>query len=180
MNSLAMFEFTEDDLKSNKRGFITPKQKEVIKNYADGIRRSQQGGLKVVVFFLFLGLCMILGMFLSSESYRTLLFSDPTILIVLIMIVPVVLGIFILSIYFAYKRADRFLNSELKKVEGKVQLDEEHSSKVGSTYYVIVNKVKFPFPEEVHQTFQEGDNYRIFYCETSMLKYILSFEKIEA
>jgi hypothetical protein len=179
MNSLVMFEFTEDDLKSNKLGLFSASQKEVIKNYSDGIRKSQQGGLKVVVFFLVLGLCMILGMFLSSESYRALLFSDPTILIVLITIVPVVLGIFALSIYFAHQRADRFLNSEVKKVEGMARLDEEHSSKIGSTYYVIINKIKFPFPEDISGIFQEGKSYRIFYCETSMLKYLLSFEKID-
>jgi hypothetical protein len=179
MNSFAMFEFTEEDLKSNKRGFFSASQKEVIRNYADGIRKSQQGGLKVVVFFLFLGLCMLLGMFLSSESYRALLFSDPTILIVLVTIVPVVLGIFALSIYGAHRRADRFLNSELKKVEGIARLDEEHSSKVGSTYYVIVNKIKFALPEDASGVFQDGESYRIFYCETSMLKYLLSFEKIE-
>jgi hypothetical protein len=177
MNFLAMFEFTDDDLNSNKRGFISASQKKIIQNYADGIRKSQQGGWKVVVFFLVLGLCMILGMMLSSESYRALLFSDPTILIVLALTVLVVLGIFGLSIYSAHKRADRFLNSELKKVEGPIRLDETHSSKVGSTYYVIIGKVKFPFPEPVAGTFREGDVYRIFYCETSMLRYILSFEK---
>jgi hypothetical protein len=178
MNFLTTFEFTEDDLNSNKRGFISASQKKIIKNYADGIRKSQQGGWKFVVFFLFLGLCMILGMMLSSESYRALLFSDPTILIVLALTVPVVLGIFALSIYAANRRADRFLNSELKKVEGAIRLDETHSSEVGSAYYVIIGKVKFPFPEPIAGTFLEGDVYRIFYCETTALRYILSFEKV--
>jgi len=179
MNSLAMFEFTEDDLNANKRGFFSASQKETIKNYADGIRRSQQGGLKIVVFFLFLGVCMILGMLLSSESYRALLFSDPTILIVLALTVVVVLGIFTLSIYAAHARADRLLNSDVKRVEGVVRLDETHSSKVGSAYYVIIGKIQFVFPEEISGTFQEGEAYRIYYCETSMFKYVLSFEKVD-
>ena len=113
MNFLAMFGFTEDDLESNKRGSISTSQKETIKNIADGIRNSQWGGLKVVIFFLFLGLCIILSMFLSSESYRALLFSDPSILIVFATTVPVVLGIFALSIVSAYRRADRLMDSEL-------------------------------------------------------------------
>ena len=179
MNSLAIFEFTEDDLKSNQRGFISVNQKAMIENMAQGIRGSQSGGSKVGVFFLFFGLCLILGMFLSVESYRTALFTDPIILTVLVLIVPVVLGIFGLSIYSAYKRAERLLNSELKKVEGRVELDETHSSKVGSTYYVIIRKIRFPFPEDISGTFQEGKIYRIYYCETSMLKYMLSFEKVE-
>ena len=71
------------------------------------------------------------------------------------------------------------LNSKLKKAEGVVRLDESHSSEVGSTYYAIIGKIKFSFPEEISGAFPEGKTYRIFYCETSMLKYILSFEKID-
>jgi hypothetical protein len=179
MNSLSMFEFTEEDLKSNKRGFFSDSQKAVLKGYAEGMRRSQSGGIWVVIFFLFLGLCIILGMFLSNESSRAALFSSPFNLIALAMIVPVVLGIFALSIWGAYRRADRLLNAELKSVEGVARLDESHDSGVGSTYYVIVGKVKLPFADEVHDTFQEGKKYRIFYCETSMFKYILSFERLD-
>lgn len=174
-----MFEFTKEDLESNQRGFFSETQRETLKNYAAGIRNSQWGGLKVVIFFLFFGLCLILGMFLSVKSYRTALFSDPVILIALSATVFVVLGIYSLSIYLAYRRADRLINSELKKVEGAVRLDETHSSKLGSTYYVIVGKVRFAFPEEIGGTFQEGNSYRIYYCETSMFRYMLSFEKLD-
>lgn len=178
MNFLAMFEFSEEDLSSNQRGFISASQKMSIKNMAEGIRKSSWGGLKVVPFFLILGYCLILGMLLSSESYRAMLFTDPSILILLAVIVPVVFGILALSIYLAYRRAGRLSNSELMKVEGAVELDEYHSSKTGSTYYVVVEGVKFAFPEEISGTFQEGKSYRIFYCETSMFKYMLSFEKL--
>ena len=179
MNFLAMFEFTEEDLKSNKNGFISASQKEALKNMAKGIHSSQSGSLKWGVLFLFFGLCVILGMFLSVESYRSMMVTDPTILIVLCLIVPVVLGIFSLSIYGAHRRADRLLNSELKKVEGVVRLDESHSSNPGTAYYVNIGKVKFAFPEDISGTFLEGKSYRIFYCETSMFKYMLSFEKVD-
>ena len=179
MNSLAMFDFTEEDLKSNKRGFFTSRQREIVENMAGGIRRSSWGGLKVVPFFLILGLCLILGMFLSSESYRAMLFTDPSILISLVVIVIVVFCILVLSIILAYRSADRLSNSELKKVEGKVRLDESYSESAGRAYYVIIGKIKFVFPEDVSGTFQEGKAYRIFYCETSMFKYLLSFEKVD-
>lgn len=179
MNSLAMFEFTDEDLKSNKRGFFTPKQREIIENTAGGFRKSSWAGFKIVPFFLILGLCLILGMFLSIESYRTMLFTDPSILISLAGIVFVVFCILVLSIILAYRRADRLSNSELKKAEGKVRLDESHSESAGTAYYVIAGKIKFVFPEDVSGTFQEGKSYRIFYCETSMFKYMLSFEKAD-
>src|SRR5690349_18768389 len=135
MNFLAMFEFTMDDLKSNQRGLISVKQKDAIENIAEGIRKSQRGSAKAGVFFLFFGLCIILGMFLSSENYRAMLFTDPSILLSLGTIVLIVFGILALSIYLTYRRADRFSNSGLKEVEGLAHLDETHSSKTGSTYY---------------------------------------------
>ena len=180
MSYLSMFEFTEEDLKSNKRGFFSASQKATLKGYAEGMRSTQRGGIWVVIFFLFLGLCIILGMSLSNESSRRALFSDPLILIALAMIVPVVLGIYALSIWGAYRRADRLANAELKSVEGVARLDESHDDGVGSTYYVIINKVKLPIPEEASgSVFREGKKYRIFYCHVSMLKFILSFESID-
>jgi hypothetical protein len=180
MSYMSTFEFTEEDLKSNKRGFFSASQKAMLKGYAEGMRRTQKGGLWVVIFFLFLGLCIILGMFLSNESSRKALFSSPFSLIALAMTVPVVLGIFALSIWAAYRRADRLANAELKSVEGVARLDETHDSEVGSAYYVIINKVKLPIPEESSGSiFQEGKRYRIFYCHVSMIKFILSFEKLD-
>jgi hypothetical protein len=177
---MSTFEFTEEDLKSNKRGFLSPSQKAMLKGYAEGTRRTQWGGLWVVIFFLFFGLCIILGMFLSNESSRRALFSSPFNLIALAMTVPVVLGIFGLSIWAAYKRAERLENAELNSVEGVARLDETHDSEIGSAYYVIIKKVKLPIPEEASgSVFQEGKRYRIFYCHVSMIKFILSFEKLD-
>lgn len=175
-----MFEFTEEDLKSNKRGFFSASQKATLKGYAEGMRSTQRGGLWVVVFFLFFGLCIILGMSLANESSRRALFASPFNLIVLAMTVPVVLGIFALSIWAAYRRADRLTNAELKSIEGVARLDESHDEGVGSTYYVMIGKVKLPIPQESSgSVFQEGKRYRIFYCHVSMIKFILSFEKLD-
>jgi hypothetical protein len=180
MKSMSPFEFTEEDLKSNKHGFLSASQKAILNGFAEGTRRTQRGGLWVVIFFLFLGLCIILGMSLSNESTRRALFSSPFNLIALAMTIPVVLGIFGLSIWAAYRRADRLESAELKSVEGMARLDENHDSDVGSTYYVIINKVKLPIPEEASgSVFQEGKRYRIFYCHVSMLKFILSFESMD-
>jgi len=68
MNLLRRCEVTEDDLKSNKHGIISATQRETKTNMADGVRRSKWGSAKVRVLFLFFGLCVILGLFLSNES----------------------------------------------------------------------------------------------------------------
>jgi hypothetical protein len=175
---LTFYEFTEEDLKSNRNGFITPRQKAWIQGFAKGISGTQRGNARIAIIFPFIGLCMILAMILSNERARAAFLSDPTYLIVLILLVPLVIGIFALSIFFANRRAARLTEAELKKAEGTVTFDEE-SSRVGTTYFVHVGKTEFKFGEDVSHYFEEGGVYRIFYCETSMLKLILSHERVK-
>jgi hypothetical protein len=174
----AVYEFTEQELISNQRGFMSSGQKEMIYQYAAGIRRSQRSTAKVAIIFPFIGLCIILGISLSNEDARAALFSNILNLIVLAGLIPLVLGIFALSIYLADKRADKLATSQLSTVEGRVQLDEAHSSRVGSAYYVIIGKTQFVFPEDISHIFPENSKFRFYFCETTMLKLILSYEKI--
>lgn len=175
---LTFYEFTEEDLKSNRNGFITPRQQEWVKGFAKGISRTQRGTTKIAIVFPFLGACLILGMHLSNEDARAAFFANPQILIVLCATLVLVVGIFALSIFFADRRAARLSEAVLKKAEGTVELDEEYS-KVGPTYYLRVGKTVFKFGEDVSSYFAEGGIYRIFYCETSMLKLILSHERVK-
>jgi hypothetical protein len=85
---LTFYEFTEEDLKSNRNGFITPRQKEWVKGFAKGISGMQRGNAKIAIIFPFIGLCLILGMNLSNERARAAFLSDPTYLIVLLLVVP--------------------------------------------------------------------------------------------
>lgn len=172
-----IYEFTEQELISNQRGFMSSGQKEVIDQYASGTRLSQRSTVKVAIIFPFLGLCMILALSLSNEDARTALFSSPLNLTLLLCLIPLVIGIFALSIYFADRRAARLTTAPLLTVEGRVKLDEAHS-RVGTTYYVILGKTKFAFPEDVSHMFPEGAKFRFYYCETSMLKFILSYEQL--
>jgi hypothetical protein len=174
----AVYEFTEQELISNQRGFMSSGQKEMIHQYAAGIRRSQRATAKVAIIFPFIGLCIILALSLSNADARAALFSDILNLLVLAGLIPMVLAIFALSIYLADKRADKLATSNLSTVEGRVQLDEEHSSGVGSTYYVIIGKTRFAFPEDISHVFPENSKFRFYYCETTMLKLILSYEKL--
>jgi hypothetical protein len=176
--NLNLFEFTEEDLKSNRLGLLSAKQRRWIDGMAEGIRRSQRGGFPIILFFLTLGLGIFLGMTFSVEGARRAFLSDPLNLMIVCAIVPIVLGIFGLSVISANRRAERLRSSAVLRAEGRVQLDESHSSKTGSTYYVIVDDSQFAFPEDVAEIFREGESYRIYYCETSMLKLILSWEKI--
>lgn len=43
-----MFDFTEDDLKSNKRGFLTKTQRDMLRMTARGVRRTSRSGVYVM------------------------------------------------------------------------------------------------------------------------------------
>lgn len=170
-----LYEFTEDDLRSNQRGFITPAQLNFLKSFAKGLVASHRGGWPIIIFFLLLGTGMILAMNLSNESARRAFFADPIIAIVLCATIPVVLGIYGVSAIFAKRRAEQIASPVLKIAEGTIKLDEE-SSRVGTTYFVLLGEDEFKFGDDMSAYFPEGQKCRIFYSETSLLKIILSYE----
>ena len=173
--NLTGFDFTEEDLRSNQRGFITPRQKKWVEGMAEGIRHSQRGSFPIVIIFMLLGFGIIFGMIFSNESLRGAFFADPLVLILTFCSIPVILGIVGLGHFFGNRRAARLAAAELKSAEGVISLDEEHS-RVGTTYYVYVGETEFKFGGDMSRVFPEGRRCRVFYCETAMLQLILSYE----
>lgn len=175
---LTFYDFSPEDLASNRRGFVTPGQREFIRGIAKGIRRSQTGGLPIILFFLLLGMGLFFGMTFSNESARRAFLSDPLNIAVMCSIPPVVMGIFGLSIFFAYRRAARLEESGLKAAEGDIEWDEEYS-RHGPTHYLYLGGTEFKFGEDLSEDFPAGKRGRIFYVETSVLKLILSHELLD-
>lgn len=173
---LNLFEFTESDLASNRLGLISARQRQALKQYASGIRKSQWGSIWVTAFFLPFGLCLIFALYLSNESSRQALFSSPVNILALLATAPLVAIILGLAMFFANRRASKLENAELKSVEGIVSHDEVHSE-YGATHYVIVDDVKFLFSENINEVFPEGARFRIYYCDAGYFQLILSYEK---
>ena len=65
-----MFEFTEEDLNANKRGQLSPSQKQWLKGIAQGTRSFSWTGLFITMGFAFLGICIVLGLSLQNERAR--------------------------------------------------------------------------------------------------------------
>src|SRR5688500_12942188 len=130
-----MFEFTEDDLKANKRGHLSQNQKEWLKGIAEGTRRFSWTNSFIAIGFVFLGLCIVLGLSLQNERSRAALFSDPMNLIVLIGLVPLILGILALVIFLNYRSANRLEDSILSSVSGSIRHDYDSSGGIGITTY---------------------------------------------
>lgn len=172
-----MFEFTEEDLKLNKRGQLSPGQKQWLKSIAQGTRSFSWTGLFITMGFAFLGLCIVLGLSLQNERSRAALFSDPVNLIVLLGTIPLILGIMALVILLNYRNAHKLENAALSTASGAVRFDEE-SGEGGTTYYVIVGKKKFKFGDDMSHALKEGEKYRFYYCKAPFYELVMSYEKI--
>jgi len=174
-----MFEFTEEDLKANKRGLLSPSQREWLKSIAQGTRSFSWTNSFIAIGFVFLGLCIVLGLSLQNERSRAALFSDPMNLIVLIGIVPLILGILALVIFLNYRSANRLENSILSSVSGSIRHDYDSSGESGiTTYYVIVGKKRFKFAVDMSRAFKEGEKYKFYYCKSGFYEFVMSYEKV--
>jgi len=175
-----MYEFTEEDLKYNKRGQLSPSQKEWLKMVARGTRSLSWKNMLIAVGFVFLGACMIAALFLQNADSRAALFADPTQLIILLATVPFVLGILALVLFLNYRGANKLGNAVLSSVSGAVRCDYDSSGESGlTTYFVIVGKKKFKFGDDMSSTFKEGEKYKFYYCKAGLYEFVMSYEKMD-
>ena len=175
-----MFEFSQEDLKFNQRGQLSPNQKAWLKNVARGTLSFSWTGAVVIIAFALLGICITLGVALQNEDSRAAL-SDPRFLIIFPIIVVVIFGIIVLSIGLAYWNANRLENATLLAVTGNIRFDESYSSKSNiRSYYVFVGKKRFTFGEDMSYTIKEGAMYKFYYCKPGMYEFVMSFEKMDA
>lgn len=175
-----MYEFTEADLKFNKRGQLSPSQKEWLKMIGKGGVRVQRFNVWIAVGFMFLGLCIILGLYLQNEDARAALFANPLNLLIFPIIIFVVLGILVLSVLLARWNANKLENAVLSSVTGNVRFDRDYSSKSSTTtYYVIAGKKRFTFGDDMSAVFKEGAKYKFYYCKAGMHEFVMSYETLD-
>lgn len=176
-----MFEFNEEDLKFNQRGQLSPRQKEWLKMIGQGGVRVQNWNVRIALGFMFLGLCLILALYLQNEDTRAALFSNPMNLLIFPILIAVILGILALSIGLAYWHARKLENATLLSVTGNPRFDESYSSKSNiRSYYVYVGKKRFTFGDDMSRTFKEGTKYKFYYCKPGMYEFVMSFEKLDS
>ena len=173
-----LFDFTEQELKLNKRGQVSPRQREWLNMTARGIRSSSWTSVYITVGFMFLGLCILLALYLQNEDSRAALFTNPLNLLVFPATFFAVAIILALSIFYMRKLANRLSGAQIQSAQGKIRMDEE-SGEVGTAYYVFVGKKKFAFGEDMSHNFKEGEKYKVYYCKAGVFEMVLSLEKVE-
>jgi hypothetical protein len=175
-----MFEFTPEDLKANKRGHLSESQKRWLESIGTGGLRLQRFNVIIGIGFSFFGVCLILALFLRNEDTRAALFANPQNLWVFPVLLVVVPGIIALSLLLARWNANKLRNAVLSSVSGPVRFDQDSSGESHlTTYFVIVGKKKFKFPEDMSSVFRESQKYRFYYCKAGMYEFVMSYEELE-
>lgn len=175
-----MFDFTDQDLDLNRRGRLSPRQKEWLKGIAQGARSFSWTNAAIAVGFMLFALCLILALYLQNERSRAALFANPLNLLVFPAIVVIVMTILALSILLARRQANKLENAVLSSASGTVRHDYDSSGKSGiTTYNVIVGKKKFKFADEMSQTFEEGQEYKVYYCGSGVYEFVMSYERTD-
>jgi hypothetical protein len=174
-----VFEFTEEDLKINKRGQLSPHQKEWLKMVARGVRSFSWKSAFIAIGFTFLGLSIVIALYLQNEDSRAALFSNPVNSIMFPAIVLLILGILALAIFLNYHNANRLENSVISSASGAVRFDQDSSGESGITsYYVFVGKKRFTFGDDMSAVFKDGGKYKLYYCKSGVYEFVMSYEPL--
>ncbi len=176
---MTKFDFTEEELKLNRNGVLSQKQKQRMVAMAHGIRSSSKSGVWIILGFMFLGLCIMLAMFLQTMDSRTLQTLVPQMLGGLCFTVFAVLAMIALSLFVSSRQAAKLEAAQALSVEGVVWHDSSYSQQGGFTsYYVYFGKKRFAYADDMSHVFPEGAKFRVYYCKAGVVEFILSHEKL--
>ena len=170
------FDFTEEDLDANRHGLISEHQRERLRGMARGVGGCSVKSSLIAMGFVFFGFCLILALFLKSESSWSALFSDLQFVGLLGLSLLVALAAIAGGTWWTRRQAEGLTKVSLRKIEGKAKVTEEYFRRVGSGYRVKIGEKEFKFLEEYGRYFQDGVTYRIYYCRSGAFEPILSIE----
>jgi hypothetical protein len=177
--SLAIFEFTPEDLRANQRGYLTDTQRGWLQSTARGITGCSMASAPIALGFVLLGLTITLGLYLSNEDSRRALFSDPMNLVGLAAAGVIGVAAVGLSVFLARRQASNVVKTQLRRAQGKARLDSDYSSSSSmTTYHVHVGEHKFSFGDDMNSVFREGNHYNVYFCQSGPYQLIMSFEQI--
>ncbi|MFN2121560.1 MAG: hypothetical protein ACK2T0_14325 [Anaerolineales bacterium] len=174
-----IFDFTPEDLRSNRAGYVSQRQREWLNQIAGGMVRSSRSNAIIALGFVFLGLALILILYMQNESSRAALLSSSLNLLLVAGAVGLVLIILVLAMVLTRRRSSAVAEAHLQKAEGVVRLEQSLSPGSSITsYYVFVGKQRFAFSEDMSSVFPEGRNFRVYFIESGPMQLILSLEQL--
>jgi uncharacterized membrane protein YhaH (DUF805 family) len=173
---VSIFNFTENDLRENQHGLISLRQKDWLQMTRRRHRSFARREAFIMVGFVFLILCFILVLVLQDESARTVLFSNPDILLIILAVLFIIITVLALAILLNYRDVNRLGDINLSSVSGVAHLEESSDEYNNAIYYVIVETKKFFFKDDMSQIFKEGNKYNVYYCKSGKYMFMMSYE----
>ena len=172
-----MFDFTQDDLRSNQSGRISPRQQEWLAQMARTTNHWGGATLWIGLVFMIFATCVVLGVFMMNEGSQKVLISASPILAVALCFVFLAIILFsLLSRRVTQKQAAELTNAGFGSVEGIAKLGETFNPRWGHGYYLKIGETRFSI--DARNRFEEGKRYRVYYGKIPTGNLIFSFEKI--
>jgi hypothetical protein len=172
-------DFTEEELKLNKNGILSPKQKGMIKAMARGIRSSSKSGVWLVLGFMVLGLSIIIPLNLQGLNERSLPILGPQLVVGLCLSVFAIFAVIAFMLFNSRRQAGKWEAAPVLSAEGIISHDSDYAPSAGfRSYYVYFGKKRFSFPSEMERVFPAGSTFRIYYCKVGQIELIMSFERL--
>jgi hypothetical protein len=179
--NLSVFDFTPEDLKMNRGGYISPRQRAWLQRTAGGIVRVSRSSAVIGLSFFLFGLCLILALYLQNESTRAALLSSPLNLLMLAVAAVLVLVIVVLALYLTRRQTSALAEARLLTAQGPIRLEESFSPGSAITSYrVFVGEQRFAFSDDMSSIFHEGKNYRVYFVHSGPYQIILSLEELRS
>lgn len=176
---MTKFDFTEEELQSNKKGVLSPKQRRLLDAMAGATRKDSKNGVWIILGFLALGLYIIVPLTMQGLDARSLQTLGPQMLAGLCFTLVAVLAMIALMLFVSRRQAAKLESAQLLSVEGVVRHDASYSEQGGFTsYYVYFGKKRFAYADDLSRIFPEGAKFRVYYSKAGQIELIMSYEKL--
>jgi hypothetical protein len=171
-----MFDFTQDDLRFNQSGRISPRQQEWLAQMARTTNRWGGATLWVGLFFMIFAVCLILSLFMmNQETQKVLVSASPMLAVAVCFVFLAILLFSFLGKRVTQKQAEQITQAEFLTAEGIAKLGETFSPRWGSGYYLEIGETRFAV--DARNKFEEGQRYRVYYGKIPTGNLIFSYEK---
>lgn len=175
---MSSFDFTAEEVQLNRKGILSARQKNVLKAMAGGMRQSSKSGIWITLFFVLLGLCLMLAVMAKSFDASRWQTLGPQFAVGFCFSIAAVFFIITLGIFFTRRNAAKLEASSVLTAEGAISHDSGYSEATSRYYYVYFGDKRFTFPDDMSRVFPEGAVFRIYYCKAGLVELIMSFERI--
>lgn len=168
------FDFTEEDLNSNKMNLLTPKQRRKVKQY----RKGRSFGFKFALIVMIGSVIFFVAMTyltndLDSPGFKSAL---PQLILVLSLFV----GVFLFFTVLGMVKSRDLKTGRISKSEGVVNksISNKKKKKHGGLIFKIGESDFTFYTPSQYNSFEDGKRYRIYFIKNPNANIILSVEEI--